>query len=115
MSFSLQDFHSAAEAKYKGLVIEDGPNGPITLRSSIRLSDAETDKLQAAQEWIKIYQESDDEAARPSDLRAKMIDTLAILADKPRDLRNYLKGEDLGTVMVIFSAYQKETQGAEGN
>lgn len=120
MGYSLQDFQDAAERKYAGLVIDDGPRGPITLRSTLRLSDSETDALDRVNKRMDLYQSGKDESGaeievRSSTLRGMMLDSLAIIADDGDALRDYLRSADLTVVMSVFTAYKDETKGAEGN
>lgn len=113
MGFTLQDFEDAAARKYAGLTIEDGPTGPIVIRSVVRLSDQETERLDAAQTKLKGIQ--DEEGGKPSDVRNALVGILCILADKPADLKKYTARLDLGVITSIYEEFVNQTKAPEGN
>lgn len=113
MGFTLKDFEDAAAKKYAGLVIEDGPNGPITLRSVVRLSDRESERLDEATARLKSIQGED--GGKPSDVKAALLGILTVLADKPTDLKTLLGKADLGVITSVYEAFATETKAPEGN
>lgn len=113
MGFSFKDFQDAADRKYAGLQIDDGPNGPINLRPSLRLTDSEQDALGDKQKEFEAAQARDD--VKTPELRALMLDSLAIVADKPDDLRQYLAEADITVIMTVFTEYRNVVQAAQGN
>jgi hypothetical protein len=116
MSFSYEDFQKKANEDYKGLEVV-GQDGKIlfTLRSSIRLSDSDQARLKAAHTALTEYQTAEDAEPKASELKALIVNLLAVVADKAQPLREFVKPADLAVCMAMFSAYNAETQASEGN
>lgn len=116
MSFTLADFKAAAEAKYGGLVIDDVPGGPLTIRNAMAVSDAgERAALKAAITTVNDLQTpADGEAEAGSgaeldnlpELQAAVVELLAVLSTRPDDLRAYLSGQPLTVVVAVKDAWE---------
>jgi len=116
MGYTLSHFQAKANEAHKGLVVEDEDGTTLfTLRPALRLSDAETDRLENAQTTLKEYQENKETPTRPSELKKLLVDMLAILADKPQALRSWIRPADLAIVTEFFKEYQAATEAPEGN
>ena len=126
MGFSYQDFEAKAAEAHKGLTIDDGGDPAVvllTFRPALRLSDAETVKLTAAQDALKAYQTTEkDESGKdvpkdvkPSELRRLLQNVLLVLADNHQAAKEFLRPADLAVHMTILEEYRKVTQAAEGN
>lgn len=119
MAFTLADFEAKANATYKGLDV-DSPDGTrlFTLRSSLRLSDAESLKLQDAQTILTSSEKDEDgkdKEVRPSDLKRQVVAVLSILSDNPQACKEFCRSIDLAVVMSIMTIHAEQTQAAEGN
>jgi hypothetical protein len=115
MSFTLQDFQAAAEAKYGGLVIEDAPGGPLTIRNAMAVSDPDQrTALKAAIARVNSSQVEESDAAvadaedldKLPELQAALTDLLAVLADRPADLHAYLDSQPLTVVVAVKDAWE---------
>ena len=112
MSFTLADFQAAANAKYGGLVIDDAPGGPLTIRTAMGISDdAERAALKDAVNRVNDVQADDEDGSADNldkmpELQAALVDLLAALADRPTDLRAYLAGQPLTVIVAIKDAWE---------
>jgi len=121
MGYTLSDFRAKADEAHKGLKINNEVDGVetdevlCTLRSTLRLSDAEMAKLTAAQDKLTEYQKDKNRESRPSEIKKLLVDVMAVLSDKPTAFRQWTAGLDLAVVTQVFKVYQEETQAPEGN
>jgi hypothetical protein len=114
MSFTLADFQAAAEAKYGGLVIDDAPGGPLTIRNAMAVSDnGERVALKAAIAKVNDLQQPTDgeqdagaELDNLPELQAAVVELLAVLSTRPDDLRTYLGGQPLTVVVAVKDAWE---------
>lgn len=114
MSYSLVDLEAMAAEQFRGLDVDDADGKRLfTLRSVIRLTEAEQEKLKSAQSQLEESQGAEDQDVAA--IRAHIVALLSILADKPQALRTFVKPRDLGIVMALLTQYNKDTQSAEGN
>lgn len=121
MGFTLKDFEAKANEDHKGLTVDGDDGSPLfTLRSALRLSDAETAKLQAANDRLAEYQKDPEPDApakevKTSEMRTLVGGVLCALSDSPQRTKEFLKDLDLAVHMAILAKYREQTQAAEGN
>lgn len=120
MGFTLQDFEAKANEDHKGLTVDGDDGKPLfTLRSSLRLSDAETAKLQAANDKLAEYQKDPEDGAerevKTSEMRTLVGGVLCALSDSPQRTKEFLRPLDLAVHMAVLTKYREQTQAAEGN
>lgn len=125
MGFTLQDFENKANEDHKGLTVDGDDGQPLfTLRSSLRLNDAETAKLNAAHEKLEDYQKDPEPDAngnkvardiKTSEMRSLVGGVLCALSDSPQRTKEFLRSADLALHMAVLTMYREQTQAAEGN
>lgn len=111
MGFSRDKIRSEAKRQYRGLEIDDVPGGVVTLRSPLRLSDAE--QAQATEIERRLESMQGDKNATMADVRACLIDLAVVLADRKDGFAEYLAEFDTAELLALYSLWSRETQAGE--
>lgn len=114
MEFTRESLAQEVDKQFGALTLTDAPGGPVELRSYLRLDPVAIAQMNRIDEQIATLddpkRELDDEA-QWTELRRLTIDRLALMADRPDALREYVVNDDLATLRVLTKAWREATQG----
>lgn len=125
MEFNAESIAAEVNKQYAGVTITDGPNGPINIKASVRLSKErrkminslgeQLDKAAKAPQKMIDGELVDDPDFEPDLDRIEeiQIDALALRCDNPQDLRDWLADKDPATLVVLQKALNKEADQGE--
>jgi hypothetical protein len=125
MEFNAESVAAEVDKQFAGVTITDGPNGPINIKASVRLSKErrkminalgeQLDKAAKAPKIILDGETVDDPDFEPDLDRIEeiQIDALALRCDEPQDLRDWLVDKDPAVLVVLQKALNKEADQGE--
>lgn len=109
MEFTRETLAAEVDREYSGLVLSDADGGPLTIRSPLRLPSDTLRRINKMDKEVAGVQEGED--VDFDQLRALLIDRLALAADRPQDLRNYVDTYDVATLKFLNEKWNEATQG----
>lgn len=113
MEFTREALAQEVDKQFGALTLTDAPGGPIELRSYLRLDAATIAQMNRIDEQIAKLGDEDglDDEAQWTELRRLTIERLALMADRPDALREYVANDDFATLRVLTKAWREATQG----
>lgn len=110
MEFTRESLAQEVDKQFGALTLTDAPGGPIELHATLRLSTANLGRLGEIAEQIDALADRNDEESWDA-ARQLFIDRLALVADRPDALREYVANDDIATLRVLTKAWRDATQG----
>lgn len=118
-SFTLNDIHKAAEAKYGSTDFELEDGFTVKLLNPLRLSKTNRDALIALQETLNDEKPAveGEEKPEPVDQQLVLQDSIRLVADSETGATKLLDsiGDDLAALVTIFGMYSDGTQAGEAS
>lgn len=111
MGFTRNKIRDEANKTFGAFEIDDAPNGKLSLLSQLRVSEEAQANVKAyAAQLQELEKDADADISQIKDILTAL---LAEVADRPDDLREYVKDFDSAELLTLFTMWGKETAAGE--